>query len=211
MIDELLEQIRRRPIFTWGTVTSVNPVRVTLDGDTAELPIALDALVDPASLSVGDRVRCEWAGRRVVIVGRAGGTAHVDHIRRSFNPTWANLTLGTGGASTGYWSRAGAMTSLYARAVLGSGFAVGSVQLHLPFSIEDATGPLLAGQVMVRRPSTGVYRSGVVRIASKTAVSLMMPDFTGQYGELVPFSSSVPWTYAASDEISVTLFGLVDA
>lgn len=58
---------------TWGTITDTSPLRVTLDGDTAELPFTPDSLVDPQVLDVNDRVRCDLSGRRVVIVGRSGG------------------------------------------------------------------------------------------------------------------------------------------
>lgn len=57
----------------WGTVAAVGPLRVLLDGDTVPLPFAPDSLVDPLSLAVGDRVRCEVASRRVVVLGRSGG------------------------------------------------------------------------------------------------------------------------------------------
>lgn len=57
----------------WATVTDDSPLRIRLDGDTDALPYTPDALVDPAALAVDDRVRCELADRRVVIVGKSGG------------------------------------------------------------------------------------------------------------------------------------------
>lgn len=80
--------------FVWATVSSISPVRVTLDGDTAELPIALDALVDPTSLSVGDRVRCEWAGRRLILHGRSGG----ERVR---SVTYTTSSLANGATEVG--------------------------------------------------------------------------------------------------------------
>jgi hypothetical protein len=47
-------------------VTQVSPLRVQLDGDSAPLPNAPDSLV--ASLTVGNRVRCELTTNRAVIV-----------------------------------------------------------------------------------------------------------------------------------------------
>lgn len=73
--------------FTWGTVTAVSPLRIQLDGDTVALPFAPDSLVDPLTLAVGDRVRCELSSRRVIIVGRSGGPRP---MRKSF-PTKADL------------------------------------------------------------------------------------------------------------------------
>lgn len=60
--------------FKWSTVTSTGPLRITLDGDTTPLPFTPDSLVDPASLVVADRVRCELSSRRVIITGRSGGS-----------------------------------------------------------------------------------------------------------------------------------------
>ena len=59
--------------FTWGTVTSVSPLRVQLDGDSSALPFTPDSLIDPLVLAVDDRVRCELSERRIVIHGRSGG------------------------------------------------------------------------------------------------------------------------------------------
>jgi len=58
--------------FRWATVTSVTPLRVRLDGEDAPLPLDLDSLVDPASLRVDDRVRCELGRRRIIIHGTSG-------------------------------------------------------------------------------------------------------------------------------------------
>lgn len=52
--------------WTWGIVTAVNPLRVQLDGDTAALPFTPTALI---LLAVGDRVRCEVTGHRVIVHG----------------------------------------------------------------------------------------------------------------------------------------------
>lgn len=59
--------------FKWGTVTSVSPLRIRLDGDAAQLPITPDSLIDPLTLTIADRVRVEIANNRVIIHGRSGG------------------------------------------------------------------------------------------------------------------------------------------
>lgn len=59
--------------FVWGSVTAISPLRVRLDGDTAALPFTPDSLIDPRRFAVGNRVRCELSGRRLVIHGAAGG------------------------------------------------------------------------------------------------------------------------------------------
>ena len=59
--------------FVWATVTAVSPLRVRLDGDTTALAFTPDSLIDPATLVVSSRVRCELSERRLVIHGKAGG------------------------------------------------------------------------------------------------------------------------------------------
>lgn len=61
----------------WATVTDTSPLRVKVDGDTSELPFTPDSLVDPLLLTVNDRVRCELADRRLIIVGRSGGDTSI--------------------------------------------------------------------------------------------------------------------------------------
>lgn len=85
--------------FAWATVTAAGglaSLRVQLDGDPSALPTPPhDCLVDPTTLGVGARVRCEWEqtrnGRRLVLHGRAGGTSAlgaypVGAIYMSINP-----------------------------------------------------------------------------------------------------------------------------
>lgn len=59
--------------FTWGTVTALGPLRVKLDGDSAAIPVTPDCLVDPLTLAVSTRVRCELTNNRLVVHGVAGG------------------------------------------------------------------------------------------------------------------------------------------
>lgn len=59
--------------FVWATVTSVGPLRVKIDGDSAALPFVPDSLIDPLELAVGTRVRCELSARQLVILGKSGG------------------------------------------------------------------------------------------------------------------------------------------
>lgn len=59
--------------FVWASVTGLSPLRVKLDGDSVALPMTPETLVPVAQLTVADRVRCEIANRRVVVVGLANG------------------------------------------------------------------------------------------------------------------------------------------
>lgn len=60
-------------IFEDCTVASVAPLRIQRDSATTVLPFTPDTIVDAESLSIGDRVRVEFAGARTIIVGREDG------------------------------------------------------------------------------------------------------------------------------------------
>lgn len=60
--------------FKWGTVTGNSPLQIKLDGDSSPLALIPDSLVDPLSLSLGDRVRVELSLRKVVVHGVANGS-----------------------------------------------------------------------------------------------------------------------------------------
>lgn len=62
--------------FTWATVTAVGPLRITLDGDAVALGFTPDSLVDPASLMVDGRVRCELTANNRVIVHGSASDSH---------------------------------------------------------------------------------------------------------------------------------------
>ena len=77
-LSYLVERIKRLQTamegvasWRWATVTSVDPLLVTPDGDTSPLAEAPDTLV--AGLGEGDRVRLVVVARRTLILGRAGG------------------------------------------------------------------------------------------------------------------------------------------
>ena len=103
--------------FTWGTVTAVGPLRVMLDGDTAALPLTPDSLIDPRSLSVNDRVRCERAGRRIIVHGSpsVGGVpvGNVEFTARSTAPTGWLLCDGTAVSRTTFAALFAAIGTTY--------------------------------------------------------------------------------------------------
>lgn len=55
--------------FMWATVTSVDPLRIRLDGEADALEIEPDCLVP--SITLGQRVWCQAHGRRLLILGAA--------------------------------------------------------------------------------------------------------------------------------------------
>ncbi len=69
-----INDLRDITSFKWGTIAGTNPLSVTLDGDSLPLALIPDTLVDPLTLSVGDRVRVELSLRKVVVHGVANGS-----------------------------------------------------------------------------------------------------------------------------------------
>lgn len=61
--------------FNWATVTDDSPLTIRFDGQSDNLGITPDTLVDPASLAVNDRVWVQQWGKRVLILGVAAGTS----------------------------------------------------------------------------------------------------------------------------------------
>lgn len=77
--------------YRWGTITDTDPLRVRLDGDSDGLLITPDTLVHPRTLAIGDRVWLQFYGRRVVVLGKGGGTTHdPDWIAPNLLNGWLN-------------------------------------------------------------------------------------------------------------------------
>lgn len=125
--------------FVWGTVTAVAPLRVQLDGDTAELPIAPDSLVDPLTFTVGDRVRCEISQRRLVVHGRnvdAGGIRTVSYTTSS---------LANGATETGTLPLGAGFTILHFKAVQAARFRAYQSTAHRTADASRAAGVYPSG------------------------------------------------------------------
>jgi len=92
--------------FNWGTVTGVNPLRITLDGDTEPIPFTPDSLIDPLTLVLADRVRTELSGHRLIVLGRVGGLGLVSGrnllINGDFRINQREYASGATTAANGY-------------------------------------------------------------------------------------------------------------
>lgn len=91
----MITDIKDLTSFRWATVTSISPLAIKLDGDTAALGITPDTLVNPAYLLVGDRVRVEMTQRKVIVHGRVSG--EIDSNRGS--TALRDATYGVPGSS----------------------------------------------------------------------------------------------------------------
>ena len=98
-LDFLLDPPAQRfSDWSWATVTSVDPVHIRLDGDTAPLAVPPTLLVPEAELEVDTRVRVHMdksnalgqVGARIYVIGVAGGggaaiTGSCKHLRTGVN------------------------------------------------------------------------------------------------------------------------------
>ncbi len=90
-VAQLQAAQRGTPHFEWGTITSVAPLAVQLDGDPGPLLGTPSTLV--SGLRVNDRVRVEIQNRQVTIHGRAAASVG--------DTGWTTLTIS--GTSSGGW------------------------------------------------------------------------------------------------------------
>lgn len=69
VLKRILAALEGIASWRWATVTSVDPLRITPDGDTSPMAEAPDTLV--GGLTAGERVRLVIVARRALILGRA--------------------------------------------------------------------------------------------------------------------------------------------
>lgn len=74
----LPDKAGRTELWTWATVTSINPIKVRIDGDTAALAASPDSLYK--NVAVGHRVWVQLSGHRVIIHGAGGSSANTAGI-----------------------------------------------------------------------------------------------------------------------------------
>lgn len=79
-------------LWAWGTITSVSPLKVKLDGETAELAATADSLY--ANPAVNQRVWVQLSGRRIIIHGAASGGTNTAGVIEMFGGTLANIPTG---------------------------------------------------------------------------------------------------------------------
>lgn len=92
--------------FRWATVMAVSPLRIKLDGDLNQLPFVPEVLDLPA-LEVDQRVWVQLHGRRVIVLGSSTLTPPTPTPLQgytSYVPTLSNITVGTGGATYGWYT-----------------------------------------------------------------------------------------------------------
>lgn len=69
-IEALAKKVADMPVFAWATVTSIDPLQITIGGDEKPLEITPAAIYCPAD--IGERVLVLQVYRRCIILGSAG-------------------------------------------------------------------------------------------------------------------------------------------
>lgn len=119
-----------------------------------------------------------------------------------WSPTLTNLTLGSG-TSVGVYQRVGRTVQYRWKFTLGAGSAVGAVP---SFTLPVAPAAAYSGQdcplgdVMFIDQGTASYR-GQVALISGSTVSCGVLNVAGTYLVLAAASSTVPFTFVATDAI----------
>lgn len=125
--------------FKWATVVANAPLSIQLDGDSQPLALIPDTLVDPLTLSAGDRVRVELSLRKVVVHGVASGVVGVEAGR---------LEMTAAASAPAGWLLAqgqSLLRSQYPRLFAAIGTAYGAAD-STRFNLPDLRGRVPVGQ-----------------------------------------------------------------
>ena len=171
---------RQQNTYRWATVASLNPLRITLDGETVPLPITPDCLA--RGLAVGTRVWVQMWSRQVLVLGATASVVPApEYASFGFQDSWFEYGGGFGpsrmvktadGLVTveGIFKHAGkAMTANVA-------YNVATV----PVGFRPAAQTLTSGNTQYQACRVDVYPNGNVTFNPMTAVTATYMSFAGQ-------------------------------
>lgn len=166
--------------FKWASVMANNPLSIKLDGDTAALALIPDSLVDPLSLSVGDRVRVELSLRKVVVHGVAGG---------SINPGRVEITAAAA-APAGWLLMRGQslLRASYPGLYAAIGTTYGTVD-STHFTLPDTRGRVVAGVDTAQTEFDTLGEKGGSKTHTNTVAEMAAHTHTYSWGT-APITSS---------------------
>lgn len=119
----------------------------------------------------------------------------------SWTPTWTGITLGNG-ATGGKFIRIGRTVIFRAYILFGNSTSVtGGINLDVPVTAAQAEGAMINADLL--DASFGMYR-GMARLTTTTNISVNAMNSGSTYVAETSTSSTVPFTWAASDTIWVT-------
>lgn len=131
--------------------------------------------------------------------------AEIGGSMQAWTPTWTNLTLGNGTVTAKY-KKVGKMVHCRVHVLFGSSTSIsGSVTFTLPVTAATLPGTInlhALGRSRFYDASVPVGLDGVVTQNSTTTALLAVLDSSGTYAKAVTLSSSVPFSWAVSDELT---------
>jgi hypothetical protein len=119
------------------------------------------------------------------------------------SPIAAGITIGSG-TVTGSYARIGDIVHCRFRFTFGAGSAItGAVSLQLPVTAVFSAGAINAIGEAVDASATTFYQVWVAQLTS-TTVAIRAVNAAATYTTGTALASTVPFTWAASDELNVT-------
>lgn len=121
----------------------------------------------------------------------------------SYTPTLANVTIGNGTLTVKY-NQIGKTITVKGTFILGSTSSVsGDVTTTLPFTAvaQVGTGNIPPAGILQAFNGSAIYL-GTVAQASTTTAILRANGISGSYVTIAPFSSTIPFTWGSSNQLS---------
>ena len=119
----------------------------------------------------------------------------------AYTPTLTNITLGSGGTCTGYYTRVSDMVICTISLTLGTGFSItGAIQLSLPIAWASTARVQTTGR---GNPASTSYVLTATAVTSTQNIQLYAQGSSGAYVTYNATSSTVPNTWAAGNSINV--------
>lgn len=126
----------------------------------------------------------------------------------TWTPSWTNLTVGNGTVTAKY-TKIGKTVVARLNMVFGNTTSVGgAVSISLPvtsvtYAGQAGTIPISAQAVMW--DASGTAYDGIVTWSNTTTAGIKIFNTAGTYSSITTLSSTVPFTWTTSDEISLTI------
>jgi hypothetical protein len=189
------------------SVVTVPPINSGV-AKRAEVVAAINSIANEFNGSIDDaNIKSNAAINPTKI---AGGVAGMFGAWPSWSPTWANLTLGNAVQAFEY-IQVGKTVLYRGYITLGSTSAVGTgPTFTLPVNAKDtgkgtASGAPEIGLVYMERNSVANFQ-GLITLASVSTGALSVFNVSGTYLTLSAVTASVPFAFAAGDEIRIRGF-----
>lgn len=119
----------------------------------------------------------------------------------SFTVTLTNATLGSGGTSTGFYKKIGRLIVYRVQITFGTSPSItGEIRVDLPVTAASSIG---VHQILMQDASPATSYPGTPSLTT-TYVGLRAMNSAGTYASATATSSTIPFTWAANDEIRLS-------